>query len=122
MKSRPENLIHKLIFKFQVAFEGLQEGIKTDSSLQIQLIFSLLAIFLATILSFSQFEWMILLICIGFVISLEFMNSAFEQMLDRFDPSYHVLTKRAKDLGAAAVFVASLISLVIGLMMVYNHI
>lgn len=122
MKSRPENLIDKLIFKFHVAFEGLQEGIKTDSSLQIQLIFSLLALFLATILSFSQFEWMILLICIGFVISLEFMNSAFEQMLDRFDPSYHVLTKRAKDLGAAAVLVASLISLVIGLLMVYNHI
>ena len=101
---------------------GLSEGLWTDSSLQIQFVFALFSMLIAWFLKFTQTEWMILLICIGFVIGLEFMNSAFEQMLDRFDPTYHVLTKRAKDLGAAAVLVASIISLVIGIMLVSNHI
>lgn len=122
MKSHHENMLSKLIFKFHVAIMGLSEGLLTDTSLQIQFIFALFALIIAWVLKFTQTEWMILLICIGFVISLEFMNSAFEQMLDRFDPTYHVLTKRAKDLGAAAVLFASIISLVIGIMLVSNHI
>jgi undecaprenol kinase len=122
VKSRHENILSKLIFKFHVAIIGLSEGLWTDSSLQIQFVFALFAMLIAWFLKFTQTEWIILLICIGLVISLEFMNSAFEQMLDRFDPTYHVLTKRAKDLGAAAVLVASIISLVIGIMLVSNHI
>lgn len=111
----------KMVLKFKVAFIGLYEGITTDISIQIQVGFGILALMIAFIFGFNEIEWAIWLICIGLVITLEFLNSAFEQMLDRFDPSYHVLTKRAKDLGAASVLVSALISLVIGIMFVVKH-
>lgn len=110
-----------MVLKFKVAFIGLYEGITTDISIQIQVGFGILALMIAFIFGFNEIEWAIWLICIGLVITLEFLNSAFEQMLDRFDPSYHVLTKRAKDLGAASVLVSALISLVIGIMFVVKH-
>lgn len=121
MKSHRDDLFSRLIFKFKVAFEGLFEGIKTDLSIQIQLGFSIAAVLIAYYFRFSAIEWSIWLICIGLVLTLEFLNSAFEQMLDRFDPSYHRLTKRAKDLGAASVLVSAIISLIIGLIFVSQH-
>ena len=122
LKSRKGKLWQRLYFKFKVAYEGLVEGLMTDISIQIQVGFGLTAAVIAFIFGFSAIEWAIWLICIGLVITLEYLNSAFEQMLDRFDPTYHVLTKRAKDLGAAAVLVSALISLVIGLIFITQHI
>lgn len=121
MESRNVKFLRKLYLKFKVAFEGLKEGMTSDFSIQLQLMFSVLAIIIAFIFRFNEIEWAIWLICIGLVVTLEFLNSAFEQMLDRFDPSYHALTKRAKDLGAAAVLVSALISLVIGLLFMFKH-
>lgn len=121
MKSPRANLYQRLVFKFKVAFEGLYEGLKTDISIQIQFGFSLVALLVAFYFNFNAIEWAIWLICIGLVLTLEYLNSAFEQMLDRFDPTYHKLTKRAKDLGAAAVLVSAIISLVIGVIFVAQH-
>lgn len=121
MGSRNVKFTHKLIQKFKVAFEGLWEGLSTDFSIQLQVLFSLIALVIAFLFHFNEIEWAIWLICIGFVVTLEYLNSAFEQMLDRFDPSYHHLTKRAKDLGAAAVLVSALISLVIGIIFMVKH-
>lgn len=121
MESRNVKFLQKLVLKFKVAFEGLWEGLSSDFSIQLQVLFSLLAVLLAFIFKFNEIEWAIWLICIGLVVTLEYLNSAFEQMLDRFDPSYHHLTKRAKDLGAAAVLVSALISLVIGIIFMVKH-
>ena len=111
----------KLIFKFHVAFNGLIEGIIHDFSIRIQFGFALVAIVIAFLFNFTYIEWSIWLLCIAIVISLEFLNSSMEQMMDRLDPSYHVLTKKAKDLGAAAVLVSALVSLIIGIIFVINH-
>lgn len=122
MKLRKDNFFKKFYFKFNVAFSGLVEGFKTDISIQMQFGFALVALIIAFIFEFSYIEWTIWLFCIGLVITLEYLNSAFEQMLDRFDPTYHALTKRAKDLGAASVLVSAIISLIIGFIIICNHI
>jgi len=122
VKSRSGKLWQRLYLKFKVAFEGLIEGLITDISIQIQAGFGIAALVIAFVFGFSEIEWAIWLICIGLVITLEYLNSAFEQMLDRFDPTYHVLTKRAKDLGAASVLVSALISLIIGIIFILKHI
>ena len=122
MKSRKDSFTKRFINKFKVAFIGLYEGISTDISIQIQFAMAFIAVCIAFYYQFTYIEWAIWLICIGLVITLEFLNSAFEQMLDRFDPTYHILTKRAKDLGAAAVLVSALLSVVIGLIFIFHHI
>lgn len=116
-----DNLIKRFKKKFSVAFLGLKEGFASDISIQLQFGFALVAIFVAFYFQFTYIEWAIWLFCIGLVITLEYLNSAFEQMLDRFDPTYHILTKRAKDLGAASVLVSAIISLVVGLLFIFHH-
>ncbi|MDP3442880.1 MAG: diacylglycerol kinase [Ignavibacteria bacterium] len=122
MKSQEGNPIQRLILKFQVAFNGLIEGLLTDFSIQLQFIFAFIAIVIALIFNFTYIEWSIWLICISMVITLEYLNSSFESIIDRLDPSYHVLTKKAKDLGAAAVLISALFSLVIGIIFIFQHI
>lgn len=121
MKSQEGNSIQRLILKFQVAFNGLVEGLLTDFSIQLQFIFAFFAIIIAFIFNFTHIEWSIWLICISMVITLEYLNSSFENVIDRLDPSFHVLTKKAKDLGAAAVLISALFSLVIGIIFIFQH-
>lgn len=55
----------------------------------------------------------ILLIIAGwlFVMVTELLNSALESLCDLVSPEYHILVKRAKDAGSAAVFLALLANL-----------
>lgn len=122
MKSQNGNSIQKLLFKFLVAFNGLVEGLVTDFSIQLQFVFAVCAIIVALIFKFTYIEWSIWLICISMVITLEYLNSSFESMMDRLDPSYHLLTKKAKDLGAAAVLISAIFSLIIGFIFICQHI
>lgn len=43
-----------------------------------------------------------------FVLVVELLNSGLETVVDRIGPEHHALSKRAKDLGAAAVMTAVL--------------
>lgn len=122
MKSQNGNSIQRLLFKFSVAFNGLVEGLVTDFSIQLQFFFAICAIVVAIIFKFTYIEWSIWLICISMVLTLEYLNSSFESMMDRLDPSYHLLTKKAKDLGAAAVLISALFSLIIGFIFICQHI
>lgn len=121
MKLQEGNPFQKLIFKFRVAFNGIIEGLLTDFSIQLQFFFALCAILVAFIFGFTYIEWSIWLICISMVLTLEYLNSSFENLMDRLDPSYHVLTKKAKDLGAAAVLISAIFSLIIGFIFICQH-
>ena len=63
----------------------------------------------------SIIEWSILLLCIGLVLGLEAMNSAVEYLTDLVSPEHHDLAKKTKDVSAAAVLFAALISTIIAL-------
>ena len=73
------------------------------------------AIILGFTVSLSCFQWMLVLFCIGFVISLEMINSAIERYCDLVTTDFHPGIKIIKDVAAGAVLVASIMSLIIGL-------
>ena len=55
-----------------------------------------------------------ILLVAALVLSLELVNTALEALTDLVSPVYHPLAKRAKDTAAAAVFLASLFALGLG--------
>jgi diacylglycerol kinase (ATP) len=55
------------------------------------------------------------LVCAALVLSLELINTAFEAVVDMYTSAYHPLAKVAKDVAAAAVLVASGISVLVGI-------
>lgn len=54
-------------------------------------------------------EVALLCACVVAVLVVELLNTALESVVDRFGPHWHTLSKRAKDLGSAAVLLTLLL-------------
>jgi diacylglycerol kinase len=64
----------------------------------------------------SSGEIAILLLSIGLVWTAEFVNTALEAVVDLASPEIHPLARVGKDVGAAAVLIAALLSILIGIL------
>ncbi len=83
--------------------------------MKIHLFFTMLVVLLGFLLQVSKNEWAFLLLSIGGVISLELINSSIENLVDLVTEEFHPLAKKVKDMAAAAVFMFSIVSIIIGL-------
>ncbi len=61
-------------------------------------------------------EWCILVLMICLVLVLELINTAIERCVDLVTKDYRELARVAKDVSAGAVLVASMFSVVIGIL------
>jgi diacylglycerol kinase len=59
-------------------------------------------------------DWTILILTIGTVWTAEFINTSLEAVVDLASPIKHPLAKVGKDVGAAAVLIASISATIIG--------
>ncbi|TBH21845.1 diacylglycerol kinase family protein [Thermus thermamylovorans] len=97
---------------FAYAWEGVGYAWRVQRNFRLQVYLGLLALGLALWLGVSPLP---VLLLIALVLSLELLNTALEALTDLVSPVYHPLAKRAKDTAAAAVLVASLSALLVGL-------
>lgn len=110
----------RLLRSFKFALEGFIYVIKNERNMQIHIGIAIIVIFMAYFFSVSKIEWIILLVLIGMVLSLETLNTAVERIVDLITEDYHPLAKKAKDVSAAAVFLFSLMAIIIGLTIFYK--
>lgn len=103
------------INKFQVAFHGIALGVRGQSSFAIHLVMSSAVVVLATLLGCSVWQWCLLLLSIGLVVSAELINSAIEHLARGLCPDRNQQVGNALDIASGAVLVASLISATVGL-------
>ena len=59
-------------------------------------------------------EWLVVVLCITVVLTLEMINTAIEKLCDVVQPDYHPQIKIIKDIAAGAVLIAALGSIIIG--------
>ena len=97
------------------ALQGIKQFFSRDRNGQIQMVIGITAIILGFTVSLTPFQWLLVLFCIGLVISLEMINSAIERFCDLVTTEFHPGIKIIKDVAAGAVLVASITSLIIGL-------
>jgi diacylglycerol kinase len=64
--------------------------------------------------SITTTEWIIVLVVIGLVISLELINSAIENLVDLVTKEQMPLAGKIKDLAAGAVLIFSVIAFCVG--------
>ena len=72
-----------------------------------------LAIFMVPLAFWIGRTWTEVALLAGSVLLLmivELLNTAVEAAIDRIGPEWHALSKRSKDMGSAAVFIASLLA------------
>lgn len=102
------SFLNKCKKKFQYAFAGLWDGMFHDQSIILQFLLAFIVLIVCACLSLTRMEWVIIIFAIGFVLALEFINSAIEEMVDMVCPQWDVRAKKIKDYAAAAVLIASL--------------
>ena len=101
--------------KFTNAFFGIFQGIRGQSSFAVHLPMTLGVCALAWWLGCDAWQWCVLLLCVGMVISLELMNSALESLAKGLCTEHNERVGRALDMASGAVLVASLVAVIIGL-------
>lgn len=101
---------------FRHAFSGWWYVLRTQRNAWIHAVVSISVIFVAIWLRLSPQDWATLLLTICMVWTAEFINTALEAVVDLASPAHHPLAKVGKDVGAAAVLIAALASIVIGLL------
>lgn len=96
---------------------GLGHVLKHEVNFLIELILGAAAILLGFWLGISLVEWALLAITIALVLTLELVNTAFEHLADLSRPRLDPLVRVAKDVSAAAVLLASLGAVTVGVLL-----
>ncbi len=105
------------LHSFRHAFRGWFYALRTQRNAWIHSAVATIVFILGLWLQLSPLDWAIIILTIAMVFAAEFMNTAIEAVVDLASPDTHPLAKIAKDVGAAAVLVAALAAIIIGLLL-----
>jgi len=117
MTSRQDGFFRSRIKAFGYAFTGWWYVIRTQRNAWIHMVVSIAVILMSFILQISASSWALILLAIAMVWIAEFLNTALEAVVDlASNHQQHELARVGKDVGAAAVLIAAVLSMIIGLL------
>jgi diacylglycerol kinase len=105
--------LKKTLSSFKPAFSGLFYVIKNENNFRFHLLATMLVIGFGIYQQITLFDWILLFFTIGFVMSLEILNSAIEKLVDIVSPEHNPRAGLIKDISAASVLVASIAAIII---------
>ena len=98
--------LRRLINAFGYSMEGLSAAYQNEDAFRQELRLALVLIPVAVFLGHTGLERAIMIACVFLVIIVELLNSSVEATVDRMSLDHHLLAKRAKDIGSAAVLLS----------------
>ena len=99
----------------------MKVAISEEQTFKIQVVAGIIVLFLMFYFPLIALERAILILVIILVLGLELINSQIERILDFLQPNHDPKIKRIKDLSASAVLIASLGSIIIGLLILLPY-
>ena len=99
------------------AFNGWRYVLRTQRNAWIHATISTVVVLVALWLRLPLRDWAVLFLTIALVWTAEFINTALEAVVDLASPQQHPLARGGKDVGAAAVLLASMASILVGLLL-----
>jgi diacylglycerol kinase len=113
MKNTNNDSFTSWVKSFGFAFNGLRL-LLNERNFRFHLFAATVACILGFFLDISETEWLVVSLTIGWVLSLEAVNTALEHLADSVTTDFHPSIKKAKDVAAGAVLISAMIALVIG--------
>lgn len=113
--TKKESFVAGRLKSIGYAFNGTLLLLKNEASLKVQFAISLLVTAAGFFFNISTIEWLVQLLAMALVISLEGINTAIEQIADFIHPEFNTKIGVIKDIAAGAVFISSIFAIVIGL-------
>jgi diacylglycerol kinase (ATP) len=91
---------------FLYSVDGIKAALRHEAGFRQEVLLALVLIPVALTLSIESIGKAMLIGSVLLVLVVELLNSAVEAAVDRISLERHELSKRAKDLGSAAVFIS----------------
>lgn len=111
-----KNFFESRIVSIGHALRGWHYVIRTQKNAWIHSAIAIAVFILGLWLRLPARDWAVIILTTAVVFAAEFMNTAIETVVDLASPDHHPLAKIGKDVGAAAVLVAALAAILIGLL------
>ncbi len=110
-----------LIQSFRFALEGMAYALLTQRNMRIHFAAAIFVVLLCALLQVNTYEIIAVLFSVALVIALELANTAVERVIDLLvEERRHPYAKVAKDVAAAAVFVAAINAVLIAYFVFYD--
>jgi diacylglycerol kinase len=110
------NFIRSRLTSIKNAIVGWWHVVRTQKNAWIHAVATVTVILTAFWLELKMRDWAVLILTIAMVWTAEFLNTALEIVVDLASPKSHPLARVGKDVGAAAVLIAALSAVIIGLL------
>ena len=111
-----KEFIYSRVESFGHAFRGWWHVLKTQQNAWIHAVVAVLVFIVSFWLNLPARDWAVIILTVTMVFTAEFINTAIEAVVDLASPTHHPLAKVGKDVGAAAVLIAALAAILIGLL------
>ena len=108
-------LKHSTKKSFVYAFSGLKTAVRKEPNFRIHLTITCIVLIMAVLLRLNFTEFALLTFTIFFVLILELLNTMLESLVNLVSPEIQPDAKIAKDVSAAMVLLAAIMSVIIGI-------
>ncbi len=88
------------------SFAGLRDAFRAEAAFRQELLIGAVLVPMAVWLGDTGVERAVMIAVLLQILIVELLNSAIETVVDRFGDEHHDLSRRAKDIGSAAVFIS----------------
>ena len=112
---------NRVIEAFVNSIDGLRAAWQHESAFRQEVVVFIIATVVALLLPVSAFQKVALISVLLLVLLVEIINSAIEAVVDRISLDRHHLSKRAKDMGSAAVALAITIAVLVWVVVLSNR-
>lgn len=109
------------LHSFRYALAGLRTLLLTQHNAWLHAAATVVVVVAGLVLGLSRTEWCWLVLAMTLVWMAEALNTALEFLADAVTQEFHALILQAKDVAAAAVLIAAIGALVIGLLVFGPH-
>ena len=109
MKSKKKGL-DRIVAAFFYSLDGLRSSLLHETAFRQEAVLFILLLPAFFLLSIPLWLKLLLFTVNCLVLVVELLNSAIESVVDLVSPDFHILAKRAKDMGSGAVLLTLLLA------------
>ena len=113
--------IRRLFRAAMYSFTGLRDAIAEEAAFRLEVLLLFILGPAALWLGEDHVERALMIGTLFIVLIVELVNSAIETAVDRIGVGLNDLSRKAKDLGSAAVFVSLILVVIVWGLMLFNH-
>ncbi|HEY4509317.1 MAG TPA: diacylglycerol kinase family protein [Candidatus Paceibacterota bacterium] len=114
-------MLKKHISSFRFAWNGLKTVWREEHNFRVEVLVAVIVVFSIFYFGFSFFESALCVLAITLVLCAEIINTVVEDLCDKVQLNPDPIIAKIKDTAGAFVLVSVLGSIVVGLLVFYNH-